>query len=112
MMALWWCRVALVGLIVIQPLWFGWIDPPEVIAPIAAVIITTLPLLLVAPGVWRLNPRSLVIAGVLLLFYFCLAVMEAWVSPASRAPAIAQLLLIGVYFTALPAVRRRRRHSD
>ncbi len=107
MIALWWCRVAVFGLILLQPLWFGWLTPPEVVPPWFAVTLTTVPLILVAHGVWRLQTRSLVVAGCLLLLYFCLAVMEVWAHPAARIPAAIQIFLIALFFTALPAVRSR-----
>jgi uncharacterized membrane protein len=109
---LWWCRIAIAALVVLQPLWFGWIQPPTVISPWVVVAITTLPLLIVLPGCWQLRARSLVIAGCLLLFYFCLAVMEAWANPAARGPAVAQILLIVIFFTALPAVRKQPAGRD
>ena len=112
MIPLWWCRIALVGLLLIQPIWFGWINPPTVVSPWLVLTLTMLPLLLVLPGTWRLRPRSLVIAGCLLLLYFCLAVMEAWANPAARWPAVAQVMLIAVYFIALPSVRQQPAHSD
>ncbi len=101
------CRYAMAGLVLLQPLWFGWFNRPELMPPWVAVIITMLPLLMVMPGSWRLQPRELVIAGCLLLPYFCLAVMEAWANPPARLPALVQIALIAVFFTALPAVRKQ-----
>lgn len=112
MIALNWCRLALAGLLILQPLWFGWLNPPEIMPPWLAVIITSVPLLLVLPGGWHLRPRGLVIAGCLLLPYFCLAVMEAWANPPARLPAVVQIVLIAIYFTALPAVRKQPVHGD
>lgn len=112
MIPLWWCRIAMAGLLVLQPLWFGWINPPGVVPPWIVMAITTVPLLVLMPGCWRLRPRSLVIAGCLLLLYFCLAVMEAWANAAARVPAVAQIVLIAIYFTALPAVRKQPAGND
>ena len=112
MIALWWCRVAMVGLTILQPLWFAWFNSPQVIAPWLVVMITTLPLALLIPVTWPLRARGLVIGGCVLLLYFCLAVMEAWVTPPARVPALAQIVLIGLYFTALPAVRKVPARSD
>lgn len=102
-----WCRWSLLGLVLLQPLWFAWLAPPPQGLPLGFVLaLTLLPLLLVLPGVWRLHQRPLVIAGFILMFHFCLAVMEAW-NPAARLPALMQILLISVYFIALPTIRRR-----
>ncbi len=112
MIPLIWCRFVMAGLVILQPLWFGWLNRPELMPSWAAVIVTTLPLLLVLPGSWRLQPRGLVIAGCLLLLYFCLAVMEAWANPPARLPALVQIALITIFFTALPAVRKQPVRHD
>ena len=50
---------------------------------------------------------GLVIGGMILLGYFCFAVVEAWVAPSVRWLAMAQIALITTYFVALLAIRRR-----
>lgn len=105
------CRWALVGLIVLQPVWFGWLAPPELVPPWMAITVMGLPLLLALPFVWRLRRDALVVAGCVLLAHFCLAVSEAWANPAARIPAVIQVLLIGVYFTAMSSLRFGRRKS-
>lgn len=110
-MGLWGCRVSFIGLIVLQPLWFGWIDPPTVVPPLLAVALTTVPLLILLPFVWRLGRDALVVAGCVLLAYFCLGVSEAMVSPPSRVAGLIQIALILMYFSALASIRfgaRRR----
>ncbi|WP_376692749.1 DUF2069 domain-containing protein [Wenzhouxiangella sp. EGI_FJ10409] len=103
------CRWTLVGLIVLQPLWFGWLAPPELTPPWLAMTMMGLPLLLALPFVWRLGKTALVVTGCILLVHFCLAVSEAWVNPAARLPAVAQVVLIGIYFTAMSSLRFGRR---
>jgi uncharacterized membrane protein len=100
-----WCRWSLLGLVLLQPIWFAWLAPVQSLPLGFVLALTLLPLLLVLPGVWRLRQRPLVIAGFILMFHFCLAVMELW-DPAARLPAVVQILLISVYFTGLPAIRR------
>ena len=85
--------------------------PAFVIVP-TLYFINLLPLLPVLPGVWRLRQRPLVVAGFILMFHFCLGVMEAWTSPAARLPALVQVALVTIYFIALPTVRRRRASGD
>jgi uncharacterized membrane protein len=106
-----WCRWSLLGLVLLQPIWFAWLAPPQALPLGFVLTVTLLPLLMVLPGVWRLRQRPLVIAGFILMFHFCLAVMEAW-NPAARLPAFLQLGLITVYFIALPTIRRRQASSD
>lgn len=103
------CRWSLVGLIVLQPVWFGWLAPPELVPPVMAITVMGLPLLLALPFVWRLKRDALVIVGGVLLIHFCLAVSEAWANPAARVPAVVQVLLIGIYFTAMSSLRFGRR---
>ena len=106
------CRWSLLGLIVLQPIWFGWLAPPELVPAWLAIAMMGLPLLLLLPFVWRLKKEALVVAGCVLLLHFCLAVSEAWANPAARVPAIIQVLLIGLYFTAMSSLRFGRRPSS
>ncbi|RFF30258.1 DUF2069 domain-containing protein [Wenzhouxiangella sediminis] len=99
------CRWSLLGLIVLQPLWFGWLAPPELVPAWMAIAIMGLPLLGLLPFVWGLRKNALVVAGCLLLVHFCLAVSEAWANPAARVPAVIQVVLIGIYFTAMSSLR-------
>ena len=101
------CRWSLLALIALQLLWFGWLHPPQRISMAAALTLTTAPLVILLPLVWRLRPRPLVVAGLVLLIYFSVGVMEAWANPAVRLPALLQVALVLVYFTALATIRRR-----
>lgn len=103
------CRWALLALIALQPLWFAWLAPPELMSPWLAVLLTGTPLLIALPFVWRLGRQALIVTGCILLFYFCLAIAETWVTPAARLAAIAQVLLILLYFTGLTSIRFGRR---
>lgn len=107
MIPLWWCRLAVVGLIALQPAWFLWIAPPDLMPALPLTWIAALPLLVLLPALWRLRARALVLAGCLLLIYFSFAVMEAFANPSALGPAIVQIALIAAYFTALPRLRRR-----
>jgi uncharacterized membrane protein len=103
-----WCRWTFVGLVVLQIVWFGWLQPTTTVFPAPWALIVALgPLLPLLPGVWRLDGQPLVIAGCVLLLYFCFAVMEGWSGEVGQKPALLQIALITVYFTALLAIRRR-----
>jgi uncharacterized membrane protein len=107
MIGLSWCRWSLVGLLLLQLVWFGWLVPPAGPARWVALLLSAGPLALALPFVWRLRPRPLVVTGLLLLIYFSVGVMEAWASPTVRAPALAQIALVLLYFTGLATIRRR-----
>ena len=108
MMSVQWCRWAYVALILLQWVWFGWLYPSESLPKAFVVTVMSLPLLAPVWGVWRLNVRSLVIAGFVLLFYFSLAIAEMYATPEVRVPAGIQIALITIYFMALLTVRRKK----
>ncbi|MEE4331221.1 MAG: DUF2069 domain-containing protein [Wenzhouxiangella sp.] len=106
-----WCRWTFVGLVILQIVWFGWLQPTTTVFPAPwALVVALVPLLPLLPGVWRLDGKPLVIAGCVLLLYFCFAVMEGWSGEFGQA-ALLQIALIAVYFTALLAIRRRPRSA-
>lgn len=103
-----WCRWAFAGLVVLQIVWFGWLQPSTTVLPAPVPLLVALvPLLPLLPGVWRLDGKPLVVAGCLLLIYFCFGVMEAWAGTEGGVPALLQVALITLYFLALPTIRRR-----
>lgn len=106
------CRYALVALILLQPAWFAWLSPPEVVPPWFAITVMAGPLLIGLPFVWRLTRNALVVTGCVLLAHFCLAVSEAWATPAARLPALIQMALIVAYFSGMAALRFGPRRAD
>jgi uncharacterized membrane protein len=101
-------RIAWLALIALQLLWFAWLAPDPALGRLGAVLLATVPLLLPLWWVWRLSINGLVIGGIVLLVYFCIAVSEAWVDPVARPVALLEIALITVYFAALLSVRRGR----
>lgn len=101
-------RVAWLALIVLQLIWFAWLAPSEGIGRLAGTLIAVVPLL--APLWWilRLGRDALVIGGMILLCYFCFAVVEAWVNPEVRWLALVEIGLIVLYYLGLLAIRRKR----
>ena len=99
-------RWAWLLLIVIQAAWFAGLGPEPALGRLAAGLIAVVPMLLPAWWIWRLRVNGLVVGGMLLLIYFCVAVAEAWVDPVARPVALLQIVLITVYFIALAGVRR------
>lgn len=101
-------RVAWLMLIGLQLIWFGWLAPAEDAGRLGGALIAVLPLLLPLWWILRLSRDGLVIGGMILLGYFCFAVVEAWVDPSVRWLAVTEIALITLFFVALPAIRRRR----
>lgn len=106
MIRLSWCRWALLGLVLLQVAWFAWLHPPQQLALPVAVLLAAGPLLLALLFAWSLRPRPLVIAGLVLLVYFSIGVMEAWANPPVRGLALLQVGLVLIYFMALATIRR------
>jgi len=107
MIRLSWCRWSLLALIPVQLAWFLWLHPPQLLPLGLTLILSVLPLALVLPFAWRLKPRGLVVAGMILLIYFSVGVTEAWVNPEVRAIASVQVVLVVIYFIALATIRRQ-----
>lgn len=98
-----WAWVLLIG---IQLAWFAGLGPEPALGRLTASLLAVVPMLVPAWWIWRLSINGLVVGGMLLLIYFCVAVAEAWVDPVARPVALLQIVLITVYFVALAGVRR------
>jgi len=99
-----WIWLTLIG---IQLAWFGLLAPDPPMGRTATLLLATVPLLLPLWWIWRLRLNALVVGGMLLLIYFCIAVSEAWVDPVARPVALLEIALISAYFLALAGVRQR-----
>ena len=100
-------RIAWLALIGLQLVWFGWLAPSESLGRLGGTLFALVPLLLPLWWIWRLRLNALVVGGMLLLIYFCIAVSEAWVDPVARPVALLEIALISAYFLALAGVRQR-----
>lgn len=112
MISLHWCKWSLLGLLILQPIWFVVLSPPEALPLYFVLAVTCLPLLLLLPGCWQLKTRSLVIAGSLLIVYFSIGVMEAWASSADVLPGTLQAIFCVTFFMGLATIRRSPASSD
>jgi uncharacterized membrane protein len=103
-------RACVFALLALQPVWHGWLDPPQRLPAWLVMGIAMLPLLLPAIGVLRRRPGALFLAGLVSLLYFSHGVAEAWADPAARIPALVEvalsLLLVGSIGAA--GLQRRR----
>ena len=91
-----------------QVVWHLLLPPPYGIRNLWLALVACLPLLIPLKGLIRGNYRSMIWAGLLLMLYFTIGVMEAWVNPAHRAPAMVQIALAIFYLFAF----RMRNRSE
>jgi len=83
-----------------QPVWH-WLLPPPLGAGNAWLgLVACAPLLIPLRGLLRANYRSMIWAGLLLMLYVTIGVMEAWSNPAQRLPALVQVILPLLYLFA------------
>lgn len=80
------------GLIVLLPLWYGWLSPAQL--PLALVLgILLTPLLFPWRGLLQGRPYTYAWSSFLALFYFIHAVLELYSTPQDRYLALLELLL-------------------
>ena len=89
-----------------QVVWHGLLPPPLGARNLWLAGIACVPLLIPLFGMLRTNYRSMIWAGLLLMLYFTIGIMEAWSNPAQRVPALVQVALAVFY---LFAFRQRNR---
>ncbi len=100
---------AWVALAVWQVVWHGLWQPATQVSPLWVTVACTLPLLLPLLAIRRPR-RTLLLAGMLALFYFSYGIAEAWSVSGERIPALVEVLLCVVLIGALGAGVQRRRH--
>ncbi len=91
---------AYLGMLVWQLIWHGLLPPPLGNGNIWLAGISCLPLLIPLAGMIRMLYRSMIWAGLLLMFYLAIGVMEVWSNPAQRLPAMVQVMLVAFYLFA------------
>lgn len=102
--------LAWAGLSVLQPVWHGWLFPPQVIPIWLVLAITVIPLLLPLLAI-RDTRRALLWVGILSLFYFCHGVAEGWSSPGQRWLALVEVMLSLLLIATLGAGVKRKQHG-
>lgn len=83
-----------------QIIWHALLPQPYGAQSLWLSIIACIPLLIPVVGLSRLNYRSMIWAGLLLTLYFTIGIMEMWVNPPQRLPALVQVLLAAFYLFA------------
>lgn len=104
-------RTGLLALLALQLLWHGLLPPPRSAMGWSALVVATLPLLLVLPGAWRARPLPLFWANLLCLAYFCHGVSEAWTQPAMRPWALLETVLAVAVVCAYAVLGLRSRRA-
>ncbi len=90
-----------------QVVWHGLLPPPTGARNIWLALVACLPLLIPLFGLVRGNYRSMIWAGLLLMLYFTIGIMEIWSNPPQRFPAMVQVVLAVFYLFAF----RKRNQS-
>jgi uncharacterized membrane protein len=91
---------AYAAMLVWQLIWHGLLPPPFGTRNIWLVLLACLPLLIPLAGLIRGKYRSMIWAGLLLMLYFTIGIMEAWSNPPQRLPALVQIVLPIFYLFA------------
>ncbi len=105
------------ALLALTLLWESWLAPSRY--PAFWLVLKLAPLLLLLPGLLRDRPKSFVLAGLLMLFYFTEGVVLAWTL---RAQSLAwdsalslawmeTVLTLGIFATGALHARRRFRET-
>ena len=92
-----------------QVVWHGLLPPPWGARNIWLVLMACLPLLIPLFGLVRGNYRSMIWAGLLLMLYLTIGIMEIWSNPPQRFPAMVQVAMAVFY---LFAFRKRNQSPD
>lgn len=93
------CAWALLTLL--QPAWYLWLAPPANGNATLALLLTLPPLLLPLLALRSGAQRALLWVGVVALLYFCHGVVAAWTYPATRVPAVLEILCCLVLIATL-----------
>jgi uncharacterized membrane protein len=101
------------ALILLQLAWYLWLAPPTGGSAGIALFLTLPPLLLPLLALRTHLRRALLWAGIVALFYFCHGIVAAWVIPATRVPALIEVLLCVVLIGTLGAdIRHSKRTRE
>jgi uncharacterized membrane protein len=91
---------AYIGVLAWQIIWHGLIPPPWGARLPWLAVLACLPLLVTLPGMLRMSYRGMIWAGLVLLLYFTIGVMELWSNPPQRPAAALQVMLTTLYLFA------------
>jgi uncharacterized membrane protein len=98
-----WTRMMLAayfGTLIWQIIWHALLPQPYGAQNLWLAGAACIPLLIPVVGLSRLHYRSMIWAGLLLMLYFTIGIMEMWVNPPQRLPALVQVMLAMFYLFA------------
>jgi len=78
------------GIMLLLPVWYGWLSPPQLITPRLALIILGLPLFAPLRGLLHARRYTVGWSLFLSLLYLTHGCMEAWSNPGARWLALAE----------------------
>lgn len=88
------------NLLLLMVLWHAWLHPSEYFPTALVLLFTAVPLLLPLRGMLHGRPSSHLWASFLMMLYFMHGVVEAFVNPAQRIPALLEIALSLTVFLA------------
>lgn len=88
------------GVLAWQLIWHGLLPPPWGSRNVVLAFIACLPLLIPLPGLVRSRYQSMIWAGLFLMLYMAIGIMEIWSNPPQRVPASVQVALAVFYVFA------------
>lgn len=88
------------GVLAWQLVWHGLLPPPMGSQNIGLAVIACVPLLIPMTGLVRFKYQSMIWAGLLLMLYMTVGIMEIWSNPPQRIPASVQVALAVFYLFA------------
>jgi len=88
------------GTLAWQVVWHGLLPQPLGAHNTWLALVACVPLLIPVTGLVRGHYRSMIWAGLLLMLYFAIGVMEVWSNPPQRLPALVQVALSVFYLFA------------
>ncbi len=81
------------GILLLLPLWYGWLAPPSVLPPKVALMVLGLPLFAPLRGLLHARPYTMAWSLFLSVLYFTHGVVEAWSDSAARWLGLAEVAL-------------------
>ncbi|MGA9574405.1 MAG: DUF2069 domain-containing protein [Lysobacterales bacterium] len=99
---------AYLAMLIWQTVWHRFLPQPLGSGNTWLALVASLPLLIPLAGFVRGNYRSMIWAGLLMMLYFTIGVMEAWSNPPQRLPAMVQIVLPVLYLFAFKRRNQQR----
>jgi len=81
------------GVMLLLPVWYGWLSPPQFLSPRAALLVLGLPLFMALRGLLHARRKTIAWSLFLSLPYFAHGNMEAYSNPAARWLALTEVVL-------------------